>query len=116
MRVDLGEGQWAELKELNQLTRGDKKAVLRATTMELDPSEGKAYISGANDEDQADALMRRIVVEWSFPMPLPSSDPKVLDRLSLEQGDRLQEAVKPYLELINTKVDPAKKGTDPTAG
>jgi len=114
MRVDLGDGQWAELKELAELNRGDKKATLRASTIELDPVAGKGYVSGANDEDQADALLCRIVTNWSFPQPLPSKSPKSLDVLSIAQGDKLQEAVKPYLELINGKVDPGKRDTDPT--
>ena len=116
MRVDLGEDQWADLRELGELRRADQKAVLRSTTMEIDPAEGKAFINGAADEDQVDALMERIITNWSLPLPLPSQDPKSLGKLTMAQGDALADAAKPYLEAINVKVDPAKKGTDPTEG
>lgn len=116
MRIDLGDGNWAELRELDELRRADQKAVLRSTEMEIDPAEGKAYVNGAADQDQVDALMERIITNWSLPLPLPSKDRHSLGKLTMAQGDALDEAAAPYLDAINQKVDPAKKGTDPTEG
>ena len=79
MRVDLGDGQWAELKEVDQLRRSDQKAALRAMNLTIDPETKTVIQNGVNDLDMADA-------------------------------------VKPHMELINKKLDPAKRGTDPTAG
>lgn len=115
MRVEFPSG-WAELKEANELNRGDQKAVLRATTLEIDPDKGVARVGGANDEDMQDALLARVIKDWSLPLPLPGRNPGSLDQLSIEQAKALGEAVKPYLELITDKVDPSKKDTDPTAG
>ena len=113
MRVDLGDGQWAELKEVDQLRRSDQKAALRAMNLTIDPETKTVIQSGANDLDMADALLERVITSWSFPNAINKQS---LGQLSLEQGDKLQEAVKPHLDLIAQKVDPAKKDTDPTEG
>lgn len=113
MRVDLGEDQWAELKEVGELRRSDKKAVLRVSTLVIDPETKLVTVSGDNDEEMADALLERIITSWSFPNAINKQS---LGQLSLAQGDKLQEACKPYLEVIAKNVDPAKRDTDPTGG
>ena len=113
MRVDLGKGQWAELKEVSELRRSDQKAVLKASTLTIDPESQTVQLSGSNDQDMADALLERIITSWSFPNAVNKQS---LGQLSLDQGDKLQEAIKPHLELITVKVDPAKRDTDPTEG
>ena len=113
MRVDLGEGQWAEIKEVSELRRSDQKAALRASSLVIDPDTKTVSLNGANDQDMADALLERIITSWSFPNAV---NKQTLGQLSLEQGDKLQEAIKPHLELISAKVDPAKRDTDPTEG
>ena len=113
MRVELGDGQWAELKEVDQLRRSDQKAALRAMNLTIDPETKTVIQNGVNDLDMADALLERIITSWSFPNAINKQS---LGQLSLEQGDKLQEAVKPHLDLIAQKVDPGKKDTDPTEG
>lgn len=115
MRVELPDG-WAELRDPETLTRGDQKAVLKASKLEIDPEAGVARVDGSNDEDMQDAMLARVITSWSFPLPLPSKVPGSLNKLSIAQGKALGEAVKPHLELITTKVDPGKRDTDPTAG
>src|SRR5215469_57786 len=116
MRVELPEGQWAEIKDPEQLRRKDEKAVLRASSFSVDPVAGTGIIGGSNDQDMEDAMLARVITQWSFPLPLPCADPESLDQLSLDQAPTLAKAVKPHLELISTVVDPTKKDSDPTAG
>lgn len=113
MRVDLGDGQWAEVKEPGELRRSDQKAALRASSLVIDPDTQTVHLNGANDQDMADALLERIITSWSFPNAINKQS---LGQLSLDQGDKLQEAIKPHLELISAKVDPGKRDTDPTEG
>lgn len=116
MHVDLGEDQWAELREPGELRRADKMAVLEHVDLEISPDERRVFVNGAADDKQVDALLERVITNWSLPFPLPKDDPASMGKLTLDQGDRLAEAVKPYMQLILGKVDPGQRGTDPTAG
>ena len=116
MRVELPEDQWAEIREPGELRRADEKAVLRVSTLTIDPETRTASVGGANDQDMEDAMLARVVTGWSFPMPLPKDDPDSLGKLTIAQAHGLAEAVKPHLELITKSVNPADKKSDPTAG
>jgi hypothetical protein len=116
MRVELPEGQWAEIRGPETLRRKDEKAVLRTSTLVIDPDTRTAIVNGANDQDMEDAMLARVITEWSFPIPLPCADPESLGQLTLEQAHVLAGAVKPHLELITVSVDPNKRDSDPTAG
>lgn len=115
MRVELPDGGWAEIAEPTDLRKGDRKAVLAALQVEVD-GEGRRLMSLGYDEDMRDALLRRVVLMWSLPFPLPKDDPASLDKLTLAQADALVEAINPHMDLINGKDDPTKRGTDPTNG
>jgi hypothetical protein len=116
MRVELPEDQWAELKEPGELRRADEKAVLRVSTLTIDPESKTAIVGGANDQDMEDAMLARAVKQWSFPFPLPCADPDSMGKLSIEQAHALAAAVKPHLQLITASIDPGKRDSDPTAG
>jgi hypothetical protein len=115
MRVELGGPDWAEIKEPGELRHADRKAVLRVSVMEISPEDKRAYVNGANDEEMRDELLKRVVTNWSLPLPLPSLDADSLGRLTLDQADKLAEAVKPHMDLIVNRQDPTRRGTDPTA-
>jgi hypothetical protein len=116
MRVELPDSQWAELKEPGELRRADEKAVLRVSTLTIDPESKTALIGGANDQDMEDAMLARVVKQWSFDFPLPCADPDSMGKLSIEQAHVLAAAVKPHLQLITATIDPTKRNSDPTAG
>lgn len=115
MRVELPDGQWAEVAEVDELRSGDRKAVLRATNVEIHDG-GVAFVGGAQDDDARDACLARVVRNWSFELPLPGADPESLDKLPIKQALALGEAIKPHMDLIFNRVDPSKRGTDPTSG
>lgn len=121
MRVELPparEGEdaaWVEISGPDELRNGDRKAVNKATSIHLDEN-GQPVIPGSLYDDRRDALLRRIILSWSFPSSVPSVDPEALDRLTIEQGDALNEAVKPHMKLIDGDENPSKRGTDPTEG
>src|SRR5215472_16282823 len=116
MRVEIPDGQWAEIRGPETLTRKDEKHVLKASTVTIDPESRTVMTSGAESQILEDAMLARVITDWSFPHPLPIAQPGSLDLLSLDQAHALAEAVRPHLELITVKLDPGKKDSDPTAG
>lgn len=112
MQVDLGESQWADIKELADLRRSDRKAVNKAITFQY--KDGQPIVSASIDDDMADAVLKNVVKNWSLPFPVPSADPASLDKLTLEQDDKLREAVQPLLDAIRGKGAPVKENENPT--
>lgn len=114
MRVELGGSDWADLMEPGELRQADRRAVLKHSMMEVDPEAGKATVRGDQDDVLREALLKRIMTNWSFPMPLPQQDPQSFGKLTLAQADALAEAVRPHMALIMGRIDPTEKGSDPT--
>lgn len=120
MRVDLGNGQYADLKDLSELKAGDRRAVNAATEVRLegDGADRKAILPGDMDDNMRYALLARIITAWNLQWPIPSASvngPVVLDNLTFEQLDALYTAVKPYMALITGQAPtPSDKGSDPT--
>jgi Arc/MetJ family transcription regulator len=114
MRVELDASSWAEIMDVSELRSGDRKAVNKAVRVELDEKQ-QPILSGALTQDMRDALLKRVVRDWSFPFPIPEKDPVSLDKLTLEQEDALNKAIKPHMDLIDGTVDPTRRDTDPTA-
>jgi len=128
MRVYLddreGEGLWADLKDPEDCNAGDRRAMRGAVpvTMAADPTDPDGervtqVYPGDYDEQMKNALLARIITAWNLQHPVPKGDRRILDKLSLEQIDRLYEAVKPHVEFLNKNVvNPSQPGTDPTEG
>jgi len=110
-------GQYAFLKEVSELNAGDRRAIRGAVPLTL-ASDGKTLIyPGDYDDQMKNALLARILTEWNLPHPPPRGDASVFDKLSIEQLDRLYEAVTEHIVFLNkAAVNPAKPGTDPTEG
>lgn len=81
MRVELTNGNWAELKEPETLRNRDRKALLLA----IDGIEGNVAKALA----MSDALLERLVVEWSLDLPLPTKGSDSLDELLPGDADIL---------------------------
>lgn len=114
MNVDLGDGQWADLAEMSELRKAHRNAVNRATRIDFDPKTSQPVVNAGMEDSRADALSVLLIKNWSLQLPLPSEDPDSLGKLTLAQADSLFKAVKPYLDLVDGKVQPGKPGTDPT--
>lgn len=118
MRVDLGNGQYADVKDIADLRAGDRRAVNSATEVRLegDGKDRKAILPGDSDDNMRYALLARIITEWNLQWPVPAlSGPAVLDNLTFDQLDALYKAVQPHMQLITGQTPtPSDKGTDPT--
>ena len=115
MRVQLDTENWADLKEVADLRRGDRKAVNKAIVFEGDPETGRPVIRASMDDDMADAVLAHVVIDWSFGLPLPAKDASSIDKLTLEQDDNLRKAIQPHLDAIQGNTAPVKDNEDPTA-
>lgn len=84
MRVDLTDGQWAELRDPSRLTNKQRRPLQIAglkiakfdkdgTPTEVDTSDPVAVL------DFGEALVLALVESWSFDKPVPSEDPASLD-------------------------------------
>jgi hypothetical protein len=113
MRVELPEGQWAEVSEVSDLRDGDRKAVNRSFTLSAD-ADGLPKIPGDTDDKMTDALLVRICHNWSLPFPPPDQDTTSLDKLTIPQGKALREGIAEHLALVKDEVNPSKPDTDPT--
>lgn len=107
-------GNWAQLKEVADLRRADRRAVNQAIVVETDPKTRAPIIRGSLDDDIADATLKHVVENWSLPFPLPSADPASLDKLTLEQDDALRKAIQPHIDALQGKNAPTKENPDPT--
>jgi hypothetical protein len=128
MRVQLDSANWADLKEVSDLRRGDRKAVNEKIVFEGDPATGRPVIRASMDDDMAEAVLEHVVTDWSLQLPLPAADPYrpasadgktpenpgCLSKLTLEQDDALREAIKPHLAAIRGETTPTKDNPDPT--
>lgn len=112
MQVQLGGSDWAEIKEQADLRRKDRKEVNKAIRFEY--QDGEPIVSGSLQDDMEDAVLKNVVTNWSLQFPLPSVDPKSLDKLTLDQDDKLREAVQPLLAALRGKNAPVEENEDPT--
>lgn len=105
---------WAELRDVSELRRVDRKAVNMAIVFEVDPESKMPVMRASMDDDIADATLTAVVTNWSLPFPLPSVDPASLDKLTLAQDDKLREAIQPHIDAIRGNDAPVKENAAPT--
>jgi hypothetical protein len=91
-------------------------AVNDVIVYEGEPGTGRLIVRASADDHAAAAIMARVITDWSFPIALPSLEPKSLDQLSLAQDTALRAAVEPHLKAIQGQDAPAKENAVPTAG
>lgn len=107
-RIKLPSGAWIQLKDPHTLRRGDRQQVLRAVQ---DPENLMA--SGL---DMVNGLLRVLVIDWSYDLPLPNKSPGSLDLLPLEDDDAITEAIEPIRKMLfPEKPDPVKDAKDPAS-
>lgn len=88
------EGAWVELRDVRELTYGDRQTAMRAVRKN-DDGMGPGL-------DITNALIALLVVNWQLPQPLPmpSQDPSVIQRLGIEDGVALEALVTPALKVL----------------
>lgn len=132
MQVMLDETNWADLKEVSDLRRGDRKAVNEKIVFEGNPETGRPIIRASMDDDIADAVLEHVVLNWSLPLPLPAADPYrpasvsadgktqipesigSVNKLTIPQADALYEAIKPHIAALTGQNVPVKDNETPT--
>lgn len=114
MRVEIGDGQWAEIKPVSELTRADRVAVNGLVVYEINAEAGRLVVNQGREDDTAAALLGRICTDWSLPLAPPSADIKSLDGLSLTQDDALKAAIRPHLKAILGQNAPTEDNETPT--
>ena len=112
MRIELRDGQWAELRD--EMNGGDRRAGKAAITLKV-AEDGSREITGELEENIKYVLLRRLIVEWSFPPPLPRDAVDwqgAIDRLHIDDIEALSEAVQPmYDRVLNGPKSPTISGT-----
>ena len=115
MRVELDTaGNWADILDIADLRDGDRKLVNRAIKLEVGEDQ-RPVVSGGIEDDMRDALLTRVVQNWSLGAT-PAQDGGALDRLTIEQADKLRKAVQPHMDAVRGKDEPVKANAVPTAG
>lgn len=115
-RLELPSGGWIEYRE--ELRAGDKLRAHEAATFRTTQSDGKDGKTVAVQESRGNvvdqmrlALLGGIITAWSFDaqgVPIPAQHPMgmeaglgvLVDTLSLEDWNALEEAVEPMMEKI----------------
>jgi hypothetical protein len=105
-RVALPSGGWVQLRDPHTLRRGDKQKAMRAVH---DTDAGDV----AQALDLINGLLAVLIIDWSYPFPIPSETPGSLDLVPLEDDEALSEAVEPARVLLfPSKPDPVKDAKD----
>ena len=110
-----GSPNWVEYRD--KLKAGDRFAVQAAAKVELgsgtDDKRVASFLEMQND--MRNALLGRIITEWSFPDPIPSAnsfaaaDVVIGNVLDLEDYAALEKAVEPLMDLIQGRNVPDPK-------
>lgn len=116
MRVPIDDKNWAELTPVGELTKLHRTAVNEFLTSEYDPATGRLVIRASVDDQMAAALLHLICTDWSFPFAPPSADPASLNRLTLQQDEKLREAIQPHINAIKGLNAPVPENEVPTPG
>lgn len=107
--------EWALLKDVRELNAGDRRAARGAVATTLG-TDGKTLVYPGDYDDQLrNAVLSRVIKDWNLTKPVPHGDVTVFDELSIEQIDRLYDAVQPHIDYFNGVPNPTQKDTDPTS-
>jgi hypothetical protein len=104
VKVDLPDGNWIEMRDVDDLRTGDKLAVRRA--MKIPRSQdGTTDVTAAFTDEMRIAMLGRIVTNWSYEgWPIPSlalSAESAIEQLPIEVYDKLCDEIKPHMDAID---------------
>jgi phytoene/squalene synthetase len=112
MQITLPDGEWATVREAEDLDDGTRKAVVRAVKVQYDRESKLPIYPASMEDDVYDALLKEVLENWSYPFPLPKDDPASLNKLKIRHARALRKALQGHMDLINGKDEDA----DPTPG
>lgn len=97
-----GVAQWAELRAPETMRAGDAKALRKAIRLGMNAGGGwdKTFSLGDSDT-QTDALLARVIVAWSYDLPLPVADADSLDEIPIDAWEALKEEVDKHKEALD---------------
>lgn len=118
MRVDLPDGNWVEMRDVDELRTGDKLAVKRAMKIPVrtksddsvtgavaSATDAVMNMSGAFTDEMRVAMLGRIVTAWSYEgWPIPGqalSAEAAIEQLPIKAYDALCDAIKPHMDAID---------------
>lgn len=122
-RIDLpehpdhpGVAQWAELRAPSTMRAGDAKALRKAIRLGMNAGGGwdKTFSMGDMDS-QTDALLARVVVAWSYDLPVPVVDPDSLDEIPIDAWEALKEEVEKHKEALDFRSRATTREPTPAA-
>lgn len=112
MRVELGD-HYVILKDPMEVTNGERKEAVAAYSAAIaDPA---IVLAASRDFATFDALLKAMIIEWSYDMPLPKTDPASLDKLPINDANTLYEALRPMVALLFPDFSPNPNPKVPTA-
>lgn len=103
-KVDLPSGGWAMLVDVDTVTSGQRKALLRASKGTDDPF------------DLNDGMVSRLVLAWSYDdidVPTPEK-PESLDEIPFADADALTKACIDIVKALTPDFDPNPDPGTPT--
>lgn len=135
MKLELTSGQWIELRDVNQLTAGDKLALHASTELPMQGSQIDEFAEGRGTftfslgtvDEQLYGVLARIIQAWSYPYCLPKDDisrdldtgkrtyADSLARLPLDDWNELEEATAEHMNKLRQSPK-GRKTTSTTSG
>jgi hypothetical protein len=109
MRIELPDGQWAELRDRvsHREAKDFMRQVMAASEAAGSPFEGGMAIR--------DVTVGWFVTGWSYEMPLPAGNPEGFDDLDSAAADVLIEAAVAQQERLIPSFGGKKESTAPTS-
>lgn len=98
--LDVDKDLWVDLKPVDELYSGDLLAINLAADIPLD-AEGNRVMPAGFGHKRTKVLLKQIVTNWSFELPLPSDSPESLDKIPLRPWKKLTAALDPWWDAIN---------------
>lgn len=111
-RIELGNGQFADVREVDELRSGDRDAFNGAVKIAIDPDTSTALLPGNYRRLREKALAARVIEGWNLQHVIPSKRADSLDKLTFEQEDKLYAGLAEHIRAVAPDED--KDRPDPT--
>lgn len=113
MRIELPEGNWADLRDPDDLYEEDRELVLQALTYTLDLESKTRLYRGDTEEAMVNAMLRLVVQNWSYThLLIPGKDPKAIGRLKISHARALREGVSRHMRIVYGTDEPDPTGPE----
>ncbi|MFB6955444.1 hypothetical protein ACFCYB_00050 [Streptomyces sp. NPDC056309] len=109
-RITLPSGNWVQLRDAQTLRRGDKKKALKMV-----PIDESGTMTLATPKEMDDGLLAVLVIDWSYPFPIPAESPGSLEMIPWEDDDTLAEKLEPIRNMLFPNKPDPKDAADPAS-